>query len=148
MLDPHEAVKETSQQAIAGENNNNDGANDNDMNCTDQQAAADAPQIDINQLNLNCSYDFRPTNFNFLMLSRFSFASKKRRIQKLIRKTQQAKKAQLKKSLARVEDLEGRGLESRQRTTMIENKTLETLYPKLYRDYIETRVKQDEQLRE
>ena len=31
---------------------------------------------------------------------------------------------------------------------MIENKTLETLYPKLYRDYIETRVKQDEQLRD
>ena len=88
MLDPHEAVKETSQQAITGENNNNDGANDNDMNCNDQQAAADVPQIDINQLNLNCSYDFRPTNFNFLMLSRFSFASKKRRIQKLIRKTQ------------------------------------------------------------
>ena len=32
----------------------------------------------------------------------------------------------------------------RKRTTMIENKTLETLYPKLYRDYIEARVKQDE----
>ena len=54
----------------------------------------------------------------------------------------------MKKSLTRVEDLEGRGIESRQRTTMIENKTLETLYPKLYRDYIETRVKQDELLRE
>ena len=47
MLDPHEAVKETSQQAIAGENSNNDGANDNDMNCTEQQAAVDTPQIDI-----------------------------------------------------------------------------------------------------
>ena len=31
-------------------------------------------------LNLHCSYDFRPTNFNFLLLSRFSFATKKKRI--------------------------------------------------------------------
>ena len=51
----------------------------------------------------------------------------------------------MKKSLARVEDLESRGsTESRQRNTMIENKTLETLYPRLYRDHIETRVKNDE----
>jgi len=31
-------------------------------------------------------YDFKPTNFNFLMLSRLSFATKKKRIQKFIRK--------------------------------------------------------------
>lgn len=31
-------------------------------------------------------YDFKPTNFNFLMLSRISFATKKKRIQKLISK--------------------------------------------------------------
>jgi len=31
-------------------------------------------------LNLNCAYNFRPTNFNFLVLSRFSFAMKKKRI--------------------------------------------------------------------
>lgn len=42
--------------------------------------------------------------------------------------------------------MENRGIESRQRQTRIENKTLETIYPKLYRDYIETRVKKDELL--
>lgn len=31
---------------------------------------------------------------------------------------------------------------------MIENKTIETLHPRLYRDHIETRVKQDELLQE
>lgn len=62
----------------------------------------------------------------------------------MIRKRILAKKAQLKKSLARVEDLENRGIESRQKTNYIDNRTLEQIYPKLYRDYIEARVKKDE----
>lgn len=36
--------------------------------------------------NINCQYDFRPTNLNFIMLSRLSFAPNKKRIQKLIHK--------------------------------------------------------------
>jgi len=46
--------------------------------------------------NLNCHYDFRPTNFNFLMLSRLSFAPKKKRIHKLIRKKILEKRENLK----------------------------------------------------
>ena len=42
--------------------------------------------------------------------------------------------------------MEARGIESRQRQTRLENTTFETIYPKLYRDYIETRVKKDELL--
>ena len=80
------------------------------------------------------------------MLSRFSFATKKRRIQKLVRKRMLAKEIQMKRSLTRIEDLEARGIESRLRQTRIENKTLETIYPKLYRDHIENKVKQDELL--
>lgn len=45
-----------------------------------------------------------------------------------------------------MEDLEFRGLESRQRNTKIENSTLETFYPKLYEDHIKARVKQEEML--
>lgn len=37
-------------------------------------------------LNLNCSYDFKPTNLNFLILSRLNFALQKRRISKFIQK--------------------------------------------------------------
>jgi len=44
------------------------------------------------------------------MLSRFSFATKKRRIQKLIRKKVIQKRQQLKKSLDRVEEMEIRGI--------------------------------------
>ena len=61
-------------------------------------------------LNLHCSYNFRPANFNFLMLSRFSFATKKRRIQKLIRKKIIQKRQQLKKSLNRIEEMELKGI--------------------------------------
>ena len=73
MLDPHEVTKATTTQEV--ESNPDvqqaEDANDN---------VDEAQMIDQPQLNLNCSYDFRPTNFNFLLLSRFSFATKKRRI--------------------------------------------------------------------
>ena len=68
MLDPHEVTK---------------ASQDVDSNPEIQaEDAANNVEAEINQpqLNLNCSYDFRPTNFNFLLLSRFSFATKRRRI--------------------------------------------------------------------
>ena len=57
-----------------------------------------------------------------------------------------AKKAALRKSLTRVEDMEFRGIESRSRNSKAENTTLETIYPKLYKDHIESRVKKEELL--
>ena len=132
LLDPKEAIADC--KTLPSENE------------ADEQNAARDTANEQPLLNLNCSYDFRPTNFNFLLLSRFSFATKRKRIEKLIRKRKMAKEAQLKKQLARIEDLENRGRESRKRNTMIENKTIETLYPRLYREHIESRVKQDELL--
>lgn len=52
----------------------------------------------------------------------------------------------MRKSLTRVEDMEFRGIESRQRNSKAENTTLETIYPKLYKDHIESRVKKEELL--
>ena len=122
MLDPHDTCKDTSArlaiEAAAGEE------------------TSPSNQEEKPQLNLNCVYDFRPTNFSFLVLSRFSFATKKKRIQKLISKKIQAKKAQLRKSLARVEDQEKRMIETRQKETKLENKTIEALYHKLYYEVI------------
>ena len=69
MLDPHEVTKAT-----------HDVDSNPEMPAEDANNAAEAQMINQPQLNLNCSYDFRPTNFNFLLLSRFSFATKKRRI--------------------------------------------------------------------
>ena len=142
MLDPHKALTTATPPADSTEADKEAGG----LMMGNQERAEGATADESYELNLNCSYDFRPTNFNFLLLSRFSFATKRRRIQKLIRKKTLAKKAQLMRSLNRVEDLENRGIESRQRQTKIENKTLETIYPKLYRDYIEARVKRDELL--
>jgi hypothetical protein len=47
-------------------------------------------------LNLNCHYNFRPTNYNFLLLTRLAFAQKKKRIHKLIRKRITDKRLSLK----------------------------------------------------
>ena len=52
----------------------------------------------------------------------------------------------MQKELLKVEDRERRMIEGRQRQTKIENQTLKTIYPKLYADYIEARVKHDEEL--
>ena len=70
MLDPHSATDLTrDDQSAPKENATPDGA--------ESQGDSKEP---ANLLNLNCTYDFRPTNFNFLMLSRFSFATKRKRI--------------------------------------------------------------------
>ena len=57
-----------------------------------------------------------------------------------------AKKAQLKKSLTRIEDMENRGIESRQRSIQIDNMTLKALFGKLYSEYVEARVSKDKLL--
>ena len=69
MLDPHEVTKASQ-----------DVDSNPEMQLVEGAANNDEAEINQPQLNLNCSYDFRPTNFNFLLLSRFSFATKKRRI--------------------------------------------------------------------
>lgn len=42
--------------------------------------------------------------------------------------------------------MESRVIESRSLQTQVENSMMETIYPKLYREYIETRVKKEELL--
>lgn len=78
------------------------------------------------------------------MLSRFSFATKKRRIQKLIRKKVIQKRQQLKKSLDRVEEMEIRGIKDHAEQTAREHADLEAGFPKFYKEKIEARVKQEE----
>lgn len=56
----------------------------------------DPSQPPHNFLNLNCEYNFRPINFNFLLLSRLAFAQKKKRIHKLIHKKITEKRLHLK----------------------------------------------------
>ena len=97
-------------------------------------------------LNLHCSYNFRPANFNFLMLSRFSFATKKRRIHKLIRKKVTQQRQQLKQSLNRVEEMENKVLKDHAEKTAREHAALEAGFPKFYKEKIEARVKQEEVL--
>ena len=79
LLDPTEAIADC--KTLPSENE------------ADEQNAARDTANEQPLLNLNCSYDFRPTNFNFLLLSRFSFATKRKRIEKLIRKRKMAKEA-------------------------------------------------------
>ena len=87
----HEAKE---QQDDTKKENEDDGQEEKD------ELDAHAQDETAYSLNLNCQYDFRPANFNFLMLSRFSFSQKKRRIQKMVRKKMQEKKNLLKRSLA------------------------------------------------
>ena len=61
-------------------------------------------EINNSFLNLNCSYNMRPTNFNYLMLSRLSFALRKKRIQKFVRKKMVEKRAQIKRNLEKLEE--------------------------------------------
>lgn len=56
--------------------------------------------------NLHCQYNFRPVNFNFLLLSRLSFAPKKKRIHKLIRKKILEKRENLKVAHQQLEEKE------------------------------------------
>jgi hypothetical protein len=48
-----------------------------------------------NWLNLNVDYDFRPTNFNYLIFQRLAFAPKKKRIHKFVQKQLQKQKHHL-----------------------------------------------------
>lgn len=82
MLDPQLALASTVENTEAVEQAQ-DEAND------EPQLHQDPVQINTggneddegdSGLNLNVAYDFKPTNFNFLMLSRFSFATKRKRI--------------------------------------------------------------------
>lgn len=57
-------------------------------------------------LNLNCHYDFKPTNFNFLVLSRLNFALQKKRIAKFVQKKIGQRRKQMAQSIKRVEEQE------------------------------------------
>jgi hypothetical protein len=61
-------------------------------------------------LNLNCLYNFRPTNLNFLLLSRLAFAQKKKRIHKLICKKLTEKRKHLKHVCENLTEREVTGL--------------------------------------
>ena len=61
-------------------------------------------------LNMNCLYDFRPSNFNFLLLSRLSLALKKKRIHKLVRKRVLQKRQELQSGFKDMENEEKDGV--------------------------------------
>lgn len=91
--------------------------------------------------NLNCLYDFRPTNFNFLMLSRLSFAPKKKRIHKLIRKKILEKRDNLKVVHDLLEEKEL--IAERVRQNLVQNnlKDIEKGYPKFFKEKIAPHLK-------
>lgn len=97
-------------------------------------------------LNLNCQYNFRPTNFNFLMLSRLAFASKKKRIHKLIRKKITEKRNQLKIKSESLLELEISGELKDARTSQKHLAEIEVAYPKLFKDKIAPHLKRQQNL--
>ena len=65
-------------------------------------------------LNLNCQYNFKPVNFDFLVLSRLAFAQKKKRIQKLVSKRITEKRQQLAGAYALMLEKERVGIRKQQ----------------------------------
>jgi hypothetical protein len=95
----------------------------------------------LNFTNLNCQYDFRPTNFNFIMLSRLSFAPNKKRIQKLIRKKIAEKREHLKVAHELLEEKEQNAEKVRELVSTRDFKEIESAYPKLFKDKIAPHIK-------
>jgi len=91
--------------------------------------------------NMNCQYDFRPTNFNFIMLSRLSFAPNKKRIQKLIHKKIIDKRKHLKVAHEMLEEKERNTELEREKTSTHNFKSIEEAYPKLFKDKIAPHLK-------
>lgn len=90
---------------------------------------------------MHCQYNFKPTNFNFLILSRLSLAAKKKRIHKFVRKRITERTKLLQKSQTILSEKESKAVVTQRQAYKLDCEALEIAYPKIYKEKVAPYVK-------